>query len=118
MVNTETGFFAYNENNLGGYGLLIFSGSFFCQRSCIGERTPVRKRLETIVPSIWDMCQANAQMFAIIASVTGDNIKPTFTGVPLRRLVETEVGDGKQVTSPAGAWYVKQPVTRFSQDLV
>ncbi|CAO3662946.1 unnamed protein product [Umbelopsis ramanniana] len=73
-----------------------------------GERTPVRKRLETIVPSVWDMCQANAQMFAVIASVTGDTVKPTFTGVPLLRLVETEIGDGKQVTSPAGSCYYGQ----------
>lgn len=65
----------------------------------------MRKRLETLVPSVWELCHANAQMFATIASLDGDTISPTLRSVPLTRLVETEIGEGRQVTSRPGAWY-------------
>ncbi|GAB5592234.1 hypothetical protein Unana1_07134 [Umbelopsis nana] len=73
-----------------------------------GERTPVRKRLETLVPSVWELCHANTQMFATIASLDGDTISPTLRSVPLTRLVETEIGEGRQLTSRPGACYYGQ----------
>lgn len=61
--------------------------------------------METLVPSVWNMCHANSQMFAAIASLNGDTISTTLGSAPLSRLVETEIADGRQMTSPPGAWY-------------
>ncbi|KAI9030950.1 histidine phosphatase superfamily [Phycomyces nitens] len=36
-----------------------------------GERTPVRRRLENIVPPIWNLCDANHQMMTTIKSLDG-----------------------------------------------
>jgi hypothetical protein len=44
-------------------------------------------------------------MFAAIASLNGDTISTTLGSAPLSRLVETEIADGRQMTSPPGAWY-------------
>jgi hypothetical protein len=71
----------------------------------VGERTPVRKRLETLVPSIWNLCDANSQMFTVIAKLQGQTIDSALKPVRLSRLVETEHGDGIQVTATPGSWY-------------
>ncbi|CAM0142796.1 hypothetical protein VKS41_002640 [Umbelopsis sp. WA50703] len=73
-----------------------------------GERTPVRKRLETLVPSIWNLCDANSQMFTVIAKLQGQTIDSTLKPVRLSRLVETEHGDGIQVTATPGSCFYGQ----------
>ncbi|KAI9322615.1 histidine phosphatase superfamily [Dichotomocladium elegans] len=68
-----------------------------------GERTPVRKRLTQLFPAVWEMCQSNTQMFATIQSLQGKQY-----GVPLQRLVDTEVPGKAPRTLPAGACYYGQ----------
>lgn len=66
----------------------------------LGERTPVRKRLEKLFPAVWNMCDANAQMFATIVTQ-----QQTMDFVPLQRLVDgEEAPNKKQVTFEPGAW--------------
>jgi acid phosphatase len=75
----------------------------------IGERTPVRRRLEKIIPATWQLCDANRAMFATILDFnrqqgrSNDGIPAQFT--PVQRLVEKQGSSEKdQVTYPAGAW--------------
>ncbi|KAI8097301.1 histidine phosphatase superfamily [Halteromyces radiatus] len=78
-----------------------------------GERTPVRSRLEKIIPSTWNLCDANRAMFATILDFnksqgrSNDGIPASF--VPLQRIVEKNGMSGNdQVTYPAGACYYGQ----------
>lgn len=65
----------------------------------IGERTPVRRRLEQLFPAVWTMCEANTAMFATIAAING---KREF--VPLQRLVDAELPNKTQLTYEPGSW--------------
>ncbi|SAL96061.1 hypothetical protein [Absidia glauca] len=78
-----------------------------------GERTPVRRRLEKIIPATWQLCDANRAMFATILDFnrqqgrSNDGIPAQFT--PVQRLVEKQGSSEKdQVTFPAGACYYGQ----------
>lgn len=75
----------------------------------IGERSPVRRRLEKIIPATWQLCDANRAMFATILDFnrqqgrSNEGIPAQFA--PLQRLVENQGSSEKeQVTYPAGAW--------------
>ncbi|ORZ08631.1 histidine phosphatase superfamily [Absidia repens] len=78
-----------------------------------GERTPVRSRLEKLIPSTWNLCDANRAMFATILDFNqqkgqpNDGIPARFA--PLQRLAEKNGSSEKeQVTHPAGACYYGQ----------
>ncbi|OBZ84309.1 putative acid phosphatase SPBC4.06, partial [Choanephora cucurbitarum] len=71
-----------------------------------GERTPVRRRLEHMVPTIWNLCEANTAMFASIAEFNkqekdGKKIQHV-TQLPMERVLET---DGSRKMAPAGCYY-------------
>ncbi|KAI7857192.1 histidine phosphatase superfamily [Circinella umbellata] len=65
-----------------------------------GERTPVRKRLTQLFPAVWNMCDANAHMFATILSLDPKAAKQF---VPLQRLVDEERLDQKPHLHKPGA---------------
>ncbi|KAI9492688.1 histidine phosphatase superfamily [Zychaea mexicana] len=68
-----------------------------------GERTPVRKRLEKLFPTVWKMCDANAHMFATIVSLDPSAQKQF---VPLQRLVDEDAIIKKpHVHSPGACYY-------------
>ena len=67
----------------------------------IGERTPVRKRLTQLFPAVWNMCDANAHMFATILSLDPKAAKQF---VPLQRLVDEERLGQKPHLHKPGAW--------------
>ncbi|KAI8070942.1 phosphoglycerate mutase-like protein [Gongronella butleri] len=77
-----------------------------------GERTPVRGRLEKIIPATWNLCDANRAMFATILDFnaergqSNDGIPARF--MPLQRLVERPNPNKDLVTYPAGACYYGQ----------
>jgi hypothetical protein len=71
----------------------------------IGERTPVRRRLESIVPPVWNICDANASMFATIAQFKKEGqLVSGLTTVHVERLVETEESDSRSVPIQSGGW--------------
>lgn len=70
----------------------------------IGERTPVRRRLENIVPAVWNLCEANASMFATIAKFNKEKDLNGLSSVPVERFVETEKTEGISVPMQSGAW--------------
>ncbi|KAI9478618.1 MAG: histidine phosphatase superfamily [Benjaminiella poitrasii] len=71
-----------------------------------GERSPVRRRLEKIIPSIWDMCEANSAMFATIAKFEGEDVKGVGS-VPMERLIETSATEGRSSATirPGSCYY-------------
>jgi hypothetical protein len=74
----------------------------------IGERAPVRRRLESIVPAIWNLCDANAAMFATIAKFKQENISG-MTHAPLKRVLETKKTESRSnMPIKSGAWYVEE----------
>ncbi|GAA5807255.1 hypothetical protein MFLAVUS_000611 [Mucor flavus] len=73
-----------------------------------GERTPVRRRLETIVPAVWNLCEANSSMFAAIAKFNKDQRLAGLAASPVQRLVETENTECRSVPMQSGACYYGQ----------
>ncbi|KAI8967087.1 histidine phosphatase superfamily [Mycotypha africana] len=59
-----------------------------------GERSPVRRRLEGIIPPVWNLCAANKAMFSTIAQFDKDEIKD-LEAVKTKRLVETAETESK-----------------------
>ncbi|CEP20088.1 hypothetical protein [Parasitella parasitica] len=72
-----------------------------------GERSPVRRRLEGIIPAVWNLCDANAHMFATIAKFENENIQG-MTPVRTERLVETQKTESRSVPIKSGACYYGQ----------
>lgn len=71
----------------------------------IGERSPVRRRLEGIVPPVWNLCEANTAMFATIAQFNKDKSIKGMKYAPLERLIETEETESRShVPIQPGAW--------------
>lgn len=70
----------------------------------VGERTPVRRRLESIIPAVWNLCEANSAMFSAIAKFSKDEKLAGFATSPVERLVETENTECLSVPMQSGAW--------------
>ncbi|KAG1088368.1 hypothetical protein G6F42_020297 [Rhizopus arrhizus] len=68
-----------------------------------GERSPVRRRLEGIIPPVWNLCDANASMFAAIAKFQDEKVQG-MTSVHTERLVETQESESRSVPIKSGAW--------------
>lgn len=74
-----------------------------------GERSPVRRRLEGIVPPVWNLCEANTAMFATIAQFNKDKSIKGMKYAPLERLIETEETESRShVPIQPGACYYGQ----------
>ncbi|KAI9345447.1 histidine phosphatase superfamily [Pilaira anomala] len=73
-----------------------------------GERTPVRRRLEKVIPAVWNLCEANSSMFATIAKFNKEKDLNGLSSVPVERLVETEKTEGISVPMQSGACYYGQ----------
>ncbi|KAL7316637.1 hypothetical protein PS15m_005714 [Mucor circinelloides] len=72
-----------------------------------GERSPVRRRLEGIIPPVWNLCDANASMFAAIAKFQDEKVQG-MTSVHTERLVETQESESRSVPIKSGACYYGQ----------
>ncbi|GAN09533.1 phosphoglycerate mutase-like protein [Mucor ambiguus] len=72
-----------------------------------GERAPVRRRLEGIIPPVWNLCDANASMFATIARFQDEKTQG-MTSVHTERLVETQESESRSVPIKSGACYYGQ----------
>lgn len=64
----------------------------------------MRRRLESIVPPVWNMCDANAAMFATIAKFKKDELVSGLKSVHVERLVETEESESRSVPIQSGGW--------------
>ncbi|CAO3627275.1 unnamed protein product [Cunninghamella blakesleeana] len=77
-----------------------------------GERTPVRSRLESIIPATWNLCDANCAMFATILDfneqqgISNEGIPSKY--MPLQRLIEKKTSEGQYKTHSPGACYFGQ----------
>ncbi|RCH77776.1 hypothetical protein CU098_000142, partial [Rhizopus stolonifer] len=67
------------------------------------------RRLEKLVPAVWNLCDANASMFATIAEFNRQKI--THHHVPVERVLETDTTESKQVPIPSGGCYYGQLTT-------
>ena len=72
-----------------------------------GERSPVRRRLEGIVPAVWNLCDVNADMFATITKFQDEKIQG-MTSVHTERLVETKETESRSIPIKSGACYYGQ----------
>lgn len=64
----------------------------------------MRRRLENVVPAVWNLCDANAAMFATIAKFNKQNIVG-MTHTSVERLVETQETESRSdIPIQSGAW--------------
>lgn len=63
----------------------------------LGERTPVRRRLENLFPPVWNLCEANKAMFASIAQFDKQKVQ-SLGPIHVERLVENNGAE------KPGAW--------------
>ncbi|ORX55726.1 phosphoglycerate mutase-like protein [Hesseltinella vesiculosa] len=86
-----------------------------------GERTPVRTRLESLIPNTWHLCEANMAMFATILDFnakqgeSNDGIPIQY--MPLKRFVERPVPNDNPVAFKSGACHLGQLTNLGRQNL-
>lgn len=63
----------------------------------------MRRRLEGIVPAVWNLCDANAAMFATIGKFQKENVAG-MGSIPVERVIETQETESRSVPIKSGAW--------------
>ena len=60
--------------------------------------------MESIVPPVWNMCEANTNMFATIAKFNKEGLIRGMSHASLERVVETEETESRSVPIKPAGW--------------